>query len=335
MIAVMPASGNILVIRFKSIGDILFTLPAVHRLRDHFPNASLTFLVSRENAPMLEGFREVQTVLALDRAKLRFRTPGAALRELYSVLRSVRRGRFSLTVDLQGYGETAALGWWSGAPQRWGIVYGGGRRWAYTHGVNRVKSLHPAEGNLHLLEQCGIVRGKVRNEFILPDPALEAARQFFGINHLTSDLPTLFIQPFTSSPHKNWPLDRYLALAGHWRQQKRQVVFGGGPGERTALEPARLAGYAVAAGQPLLVAAGLTKLSSLVVGGDTGLLHLAVAMGRRVVMIMKSAQPGKPVPFQHPDWAVTPAGNGNVQDIETGAIIDACEQAFSDRSADL
>jgi ADP-heptose:LPS heptosyltransferase len=44
------------------------------------------------------------------------------------------------------------------------------------------------------------------------------------------------------------------------------------------------------------------KLSSLILGGDyTGALHLAVAMGKRVVMIRDSVAPGSPYPFQHPD----------------------------------
>ena len=67
-----------------------------------------------------------------------------------------------------------------------------------------------------------------------------------------------------------------VALAGYWRARGWQVVFGGGPGDLTALEPARAEGFTVLAGQPRMTAAGLIKLSTVVVGGDTGFLHLAV-----------------------------------------------------------
>jgi heptosyltransferase-1 len=50
---------NILLIRLKSIGDILFTLPAVHALRENFPDAKLHFLVSGEHAPLLRGFPDI------------------------------------------------------------------------------------------------------------------------------------------------------------------------------------------------------------------------------------------------------------------------------------
>ena len=59
---------NILLIRLKAIGDVIFTLPAVSALREHFPAAKITFLTSKENATLLRGFPQVSEVIALDRA---------------------------------------------------------------------------------------------------------------------------------------------------------------------------------------------------------------------------------------------------------------------------
>jgi ADP-heptose:LPS heptosyltransferase len=84
------------------------------------------------------------------------------------------------------------------------------------------------------------------------------------------------------------------------------VIFGGGPSDRDRLKPARAAGFPVAAGQPLLVTGGLMKLSKLIIGGDTGVVHLAVAMGNRVLMLMHRMDSGAPTPFGHDDWAVRP-----------------------------
>jgi ADP-heptose:LPS heptosyltransferase len=323
----MPADPNLLLIRLKSIGDVIFTLPAVHRMRENFPGAKISFLTSRENVPLLEGFREVDEVIMLDRARFESRNPKAILSEAFSLFRRLRRGKFSLVVDFQGYGETAWLAWLSGAPQRWGSVYGPGRRWAYTRGVTRDDRMHHVDRGLFLLQQCGLRPGQMRNDFVLPDHALAEARQFLAGNGLDPDKPMLFIQPLTSSAQKNWPLDRYLVVAEHWRRQGWQVLFGGGPRDQPALEPARQAGFPVSAGVPLLVTGALTKLSTLVLGGDTGVLHLAVASGKRVVMIMKSTSPGSPHPFQHPDWAVTPANSRMVSEIEIDAVVAACTQA--------
>jgi ADP-heptose:LPS heptosyltransferase len=325
----MVRNENILLIRLKSIGDILFLLPAVHRVRENFPGAKITFLTSSENAPLLQGFREVDEVITLDRGRFQSGRPRAILSEAFSLFRRLRRGKFSLVVDFQGYGETAWLAWLSGAPQRWGSVYGPGRRWAYTHGVTRNERIHHVDWYLSLLEQCGLPPGKIVNEFVLPEAALGEAQKFFAAHNLDAARPVLFIQPFTSSPQKNWPLDRYLAVAQHGQQRGIQILFGGGPAERAALEPVVQAGFPVSAGVPFLVTGGLMQLSSLILGGDTGALHLAVAMGKRVVMTRDSIAPGKPFPYQHPDWAVTPMNGRDVSSIETGAVIEECAQTLA------
>jgi ADP-heptose:LPS heptosyltransferase len=326
------ADPHILLMRLKSMGDVLFTLPAVHLLRDSYPRSRITFLVSAENAPLLEGFREVDETLVLDRARYRSGNPLRILTETITLLRRLRRARFSLVVDFQGYGETAWLAKLSGAPQRWASVHSTPRHWAYTRSFPCNYHVHPVEWFLSLLHQCGVPPGTVRNEFALPENALQEARKFFAALNLAPDRPTLFIQPFTSTPSKNWPLDRYCAVACHWREQGRQVLFGGGPADRAALEPARQAGFPASAGVPLLVSAGLARLCSLTLAGDTGLLHLATALGKRVAAMVPSTAPGNKYPFQHPDWAITPAPGTDISTIPTETVMVACERALAETS---
>jgi ADP-heptose:LPS heptosyltransferase len=321
---------RILFIRFKSIGDVIFTLPAVWQVRDSFPGAKIVFMTSRENAGLLRGFSEVDEIIEVDRGVYRQGNPWKILRATAGLIRRLRREKLSLAVDLQGYVETAALTWCSGAPQRWGNVYNKGRRWAYTRAVTRDYGLHPIDWNLFLLRECGLATKAIRNEMILPADVIQSACDFFAANQLLPGRRTLFIQPFTSSPHKNWPMENYLAVARHWRSRGLQVLFGGGPGERTALDPARAAGFPVSAGVPLLVSAGLMKLSTVVLGGDTGMPHLALALGKRVVVIMHSNQPGTCVPFQHADWTVTPAEGQTMAGISSEAVNAACANAFSE-----
>lgn len=314
---------NILLIRLKSIGDILFTLPAVHGVRDNFPNARIHFLVSQEHAPIVRGFTDVDEIIPLDRSIYRSGDLPAAAAAAFNLLVGMRRNHFSQVVDFQGYSETEWLAWWSGAPGRWGNVYNRSRGWLYTRVSQRDPNVHPAEWNLDLLRCSGMAVRRIRNEYHLPDDALAEAGKFFSANRLDVNRPVLFIQPFTSNPQKDWPLENYLAVARHFDSRGVQVIFGGGPGERQRLQPAVAAGFVVAAGTSLLVSAGLAKLSTVVLGADTGLLHFAVAMGKRVVMLMRSNAPGNPHPYQHPDWAVTPSRGGETRGISVEKIVEA------------
>ena len=323
---------NILLIRLKSIGDVVLTLPAVNVIRDNFPSAKVTFLVSKENAPLLAGFREVNEVIPLDRAEFRSGNPLKVIPLLFSLLRRLRTGKFDLVVDFQGFGETAWLARLTGAPRRWGSVYGRGRKWAYTLGVTRDNALHHVERSLAILRAGGLATAKPRNTFDLPPAARAAALDFLQKKHFDPARPILFIQPFTSSQHKNWLLGNYLAVAQCWQAVGGQVVFGGGPGDRARLELALEGRFITAAGVPLLVSGGLMQRSRLVLGGDTGVLHLAVALGRRVVMLMDSTGPGRAFPFQHPDWALTPPAVDSVSAITVSDVMAACERALADPS---
>ncbi len=324
----MNPRETILLIRLTAIGDVVLTLPAVSVLRTNFPSAKISFLTTRENSELLRGFSEVDETIALDRSALRGKNPFRIGGELLRLVRRVRAGNFSLAVDLQGNGESAWLARITGAPERWGVVHKVGRRWAYTQSADRNRELHAAEMQLELLRRCGLKTEAVRNKFVLPADALVAAREFLAAQRFLAEKPLLFVQPFTSSPHKNWPLENYLALARHWQALGWHIVFGGGPADRVALEPARDAGFAVSAGVPLLVTGGLMHLSQLIVGGDTGVLHLAVAQGQRVVMLMNHGRAGRPHPFRHEEWSLLPPEDRNIATITLATVITACEAAL-------
>ena len=327
----MSEVKNILLIRLKSIGDVVLTLPAVHRVRDSFPGARIAYLASRENAALVEMFPDVDEIIPLDRAAMRRFEPRGLWAGTFGLARRLRRARFDLCIDLQGYGETALLSRLSGARQRWGSVYRKSRRWAYTRGVDRDDTLHPADWHLALLNRCGLPGGgAVRNQARVPPGGRETAREFFASQKLDPFKPTLFIQPFTSSSHKDWPLEKHLAVARHWQAVGLQVIFGGGPADRDALEPARQSGFAVSAGVPLATTASLISQVTLVLGPDTGIVHLAVALGRRVVMLIRPNGPGSPLPYQHADWGVQPPAAQAVAAITVEEVLAAMERGLTE-----
>ena len=325
----MGPRQSILLIRLKSIGDILFTLPAVHQVRHGFPDAHITFLVSKEHAPLLSGFRGVDEIKVIDRGAFRNGNLVRMVSHLASLMRDLSRRKFCLAIDFQGYGETALLARWTRATKRCGAVREGIRQWAYTTVLKRDDTVHPADFNLRLVWEAGIKRAPVHNEFVASPEACSEARALLLTSGLDATKPFLCIQPFTSTPEKNWPLEHYVEVARSWKESRLPVIFICGRAEGAALASVHQAGFPVFAGAPLLAAAGLMKASSLVLGGDTGLLHLAVAMRKRVVMLMNYAGPGNSYPFAHQDWAVVPVPGRKVATVSPEQVKLACQAALA------
>ena len=328
----MPEKPAILLIRLKSIGDVVLTLPAVALVRENFPGHRILFLTATENAALVRGFSDVDDVLVLDRQAFREGRWLAGARNILQLVRRTRREGLTHVLDFQGYGETAILTWLTGARNRWGLINRASRRWAFTQPVERNYGIHLADSNLALGLAAGLRPGAICNEFRVPEADVRAARGFFESVKLEPGRPTLFIQPFTSSPQKNWPLERYLQLAELWRVRGRQVIFGGGPREAELLAGARAAGFAVSAGASLLTTAGLIQLAQVTVGGVTGLLHLGVAMGRRVVMVSGNTAYEMGFPYQHRDWMIGPS-DAPIAAIELATVVAACEAALAEVGA--
>lgn len=307
---------RILVIRWKSIGDIVFTLPAVNRLRDNFPHAEITFLVSRENAFILQGFTAVDQVWTIDRAAVRSRRFLHGALAWTDRLLQIRSHRFDLVVDLQGYGETALICRWSGAPIRCGYDSRRLRSRAFTHTATPSRDLHPAQQHLELVTLPGLNPTPPRYQFHLGEPASANALAFLHQRGIDPDRPLACLHPFTSRAKKNWPLDRFLELARALQAEHVQILFGGGPADRTALLAAGVPPTQIIDTDPITYIALLRK-ARVVIGGDTGFLHLADAAGTDVILLGRA---GLNPPFRNPAYSLL-APDGHVASIPLDRVL--------------
>jgi ADP-heptose:LPS heptosyltransferase len=199
-------------------------------------------------------------------------------------------------------------------------VHRSSRAWAYTRAVPRDEKAHPVDALLRCLAECGLQTSPVENVMELPSEKKIAAERLFREFGLKPDRPTVFIQPFTSSPQKDWPLEKWLALGRRLRGSEIQLLFGGGPADRARLGSVVSENFPVAAGTDLLTSICLAARCSLVIGADTGLLHLANAAGCRVILMKH--QTAKECPYSHPDWVVTPRQPGvPVAEIELETVL--------------
>lgn len=319
----MKKYRNILVIRLAGMGDIIFTLPAIQMLRDNLPDCRLTYLTTKNFADLLQGFPRIDQVLTIDRALYHRKILAEMWGSTRQLIGQLRNNRFDLVIDFQGFNDTAILAWLSGSAERWGFLRKAKRQPLYTFGYQKPPDILQIDWNREMLKAGGMVATPVKNEFMLPSQALQSAEKLLAEWQLQSSKPTLFIQPFTNFDSKNWPLERYLQLADYWSDRGVQIIFGGGPNDVAKLKEATIK-YPFSAGKAdLLTTAALTKFATLTLGGDTGLLHLAVALGKQVLMLMGPTRPEDFAPYNHPEWVIRPQNSIDITQIDLETVLQA------------
>jgi ADP-heptose:LPS heptosyltransferase len=323
--------AKILVIRWKCIGDVVFALPAVNLLRDSLPNSHLTFWVSKENAFVTRLFDAIDDHWTLDRGALRTRRWPSGIAQLLKLLIKVRSERFDAVVDLQGYGETSLIVGWSGAKHRWASLQGGLRRHAYTHVEPASSHHHPAEQHLKLLHSVGFAPGRVRNHCQSTSQDLAKASEFLFNRGIRSDQLLIYVQPLTSSPARNWPLDRYKAIMLNLEKCGCRVLVGGGPADMDKYRSAGIPARNLTNKLDRTTDIALLQMAHLVIGGDTGFVHLALAMGTRVLVLRPPH--GLP-PFQRPDWAIVSPGP-QIESLDISTVEMQVDRAIKDLTSNL
>jgi ADP-heptose:LPS heptosyltransferase len=326
---------NILMIRRGAIGDIIFTLPAYHMLKANFPNSKISFLVKDSYSQVLKGFPGLDEVLVIRKEDLSSRNILRLWKMSSELFHSVRSRNFQLAIDFVGHGEHALLLWLSNVRHRWGSIKTSKpvRQLFYTnYFIRNLNNVHIADQHRQLLEKGGLAPFPVNNQYAIPKENAAKAKALYNRWGLSHQKPTLFIQPFTGDgvPGKIWPLDRYVMIADYWQERGFQVLFGGGPSDRDKLN-AVANRFPVAAGQAdFVTSVALTALSSIVLGGDTGLLHAAAAAGKRTVMLVGPTNLFRAGPYGHPEWAVSPPQGALIEDISVKQVLERTGAAISE-----
>ncbi len=293
------------------MGDVIHTLPAVQALRDAFPHAMIGWLIEERWADLLcapgtprRGTRSpqrplvdwVHTVSLVGWRKSLFALP--TIEKIARVWNDVRSVRYDVAVDLQGAIRSAVLARWSGAP----VIYGSAQPretpaslW-YTHPVIP-RGVHVIEQNLSIAEEV------VGRQLAAPKVRLPEDRE--AESRLIEQFPALvkgnfaIVNPGAGWGAKRWPAERYGLVARALADCGVQSVVNYGPGEEDLARDADAAsgGTAKAVRCSISELISLTHRAKLFIGGDTGPLHLAAALGVPVVAIFGPTDPARNGPY--------------------------------------
>ncbi|HUL91791.1 MAG TPA: lipopolysaccharide heptosyltransferase II [Burkholderiales bacterium] len=282
---------KILIVAPNWIGDALLAQPLFARLRRKYPGASVDALAPPWTAPVLRRMPEIAEVIDAP-----FGHGELKLGTRWNLARSLRARAYDEAIVLPNTLKSALIPLFAGIPVRTGFT--GELR----HGLlNRVHRLDPkalplmAERYAQLAENPGESPERPLAEVGLRVDQENLAEALARLGLSRAKPVVAFCPGAEYGPAKRWPAPYFAELAAKLAAQGRAVwLFGSGKDADIGEEIARLSNGAavdLCGKTDLASAIDLLSLAEIVVSNDSGLMHVAAAVGRPVVALYGSSSP--------------------------------------------
>ncbi|MFK3649968.1 glycosyltransferase family 9 protein [Lysobacter enzymogenes] len=291
---------NLCLLRLSALGDVTHVVPLVRTLRRARPQARIAWIIGKGERRLLEGLDGVEFV-EYDK-----KSGWAGMRALRRVLRERGLiggdGRFDALLQMQVAARANLLSAFVPATRRIG------------YDRSRSKDLHglfvneriPDRPGIHVLDAIGSFcepLGLRQTEVVWDLPVPDDAREWARAQWPQDETPTLLISPCSSHTLRNWRPERYAAVADHAAAHGWRVVMCGG---RSQLERDTTDAIVAAMAHPALDLVGkdtLKQLPALLERGqllmtpDSGPMHIANAMGTKVLGLHAASNPARSGPY--------------------------------------
>ncbi|HET6435644.1 MAG TPA: glycosyltransferase family 9 protein [Xanthomonadaceae bacterium] len=296
-----PASPRSLcLLRLSALGDVTHVVPLVRTLRRAWPDVALTWLIGKGEHRLLEGLEGVRFVEYDKRSGL-------------AGMRAVRRGfageRFDVLLQMQVAARANLLS--AFVPARRRIGYDRARA-KDLHGLFVNERIADRPG-IHVLDAIGSFcepLGLRQDEVVWDLPVPAEAHAWARAQWPDDGAPALLVSPCSSHVLRNWRAERYAAVADHAATRGWRVVLCGG---RSALERETADAILAAMRAPALDLVGKDTLkqlpallarAALVMTPDSGPMHIANAMGAKVLGLHAASNPARSGPYSDRRYVV-------------------------------
>ena len=291
---------SICLLRLSALGDATHVVPLVRTLHRAWPGAALTWVIGKGEFKLLEGLDGVDFIV-YDK-----QTGFAGMRALR---RQLGGTRFDALLQMQVAARANLLSAFIPADRRIG------------YDRSRSKDLHglfvneriPDRPSMHVLdaigsfcEPLGLEQDSVAWDLPVPDEARAWARAQWP----DDGQPTLMISPCSSHARRNWRAERHAAVADHAAARGWRIVLCGG---RSELERHTADAILAAMQSPALDLVGkdtlkqlpaLLERADLVMTPDSGPMHIANAMGSKVLGLHAASNPARSGPYSDRRYCV-------------------------------
>jgi lipopolysaccharide heptosyltransferase II len=297
MLNVREPYRNILVMKPGAVGDLLQMTPVIRALKQYSPGAVITILVGSEaTASLFRNNPRVSQTIVFDRSGLH-RSISAQC-ELWLMLHS---RRYDLVLNFQRSNLKA-----------WFLASAAFPCRVLVYHKAKDRTVHAVVNYLETLAPLGISPTDTGLELILDDASRAYARELFSSRGLEG-APVVALNPGATHAVNRWPEARFAELADMIAGKLAgKVVIVGGPDDIPLAEEIRTLSrtkpFSLAGRTSLLQLGAVLEKCSVLVSGDTGPLHLATAVGTKVVALFGAADPARTGPVGNGHRVIQAAG---------------------------
>jgi heptosyltransferase I len=283
-------------VKLSSLGDVVHALPAAHAIRAWWPRAELTWVVERREEAILGGNPDLTHVVPVDTRLWRreFKRPSGApavIGKVRGLVRQLAAGRFDAAVDLQGLWKSGVITRFTRAPLRVGLAAGLCRERANAWFTNR--HVTPPREGAHVVDRyLAIVAALGIDLAAVGPPAFPVARdaeaetrmaRWLEEEGIKTTTPLVLLNPGSGGDHKRWAVEAFRRLGEELAVRlSARVAITWGPGEEPlarAIAHGMRTGALVPPATTIIEMIALFRRATLVVGGDTGPVHVAAVLG--------------------------------------------------------
>ena len=288
------------------IGDVLFTTPLIHTLKDAFPRSKLGFLCNKRTASLLRNNPFINEIFIYERddfKRLLSVSKLEWLKEFSSFIRQIKKARFNLAIDLSLSSNFGFFLWLAGIKKK--VGYNHKNRGFYL--TNSVKlsgyeDKHVVEYYNSLLGFIGIEPKYQNLELYLSDEDKQYAESIFKEYRINGSSQVIALSAGGGASWgieaeiKRWPKEKFASLVNKIIEKyKLTVIIVGDLKERDLLlniETGHQNKVINLAGKTTLAqSAAIINRADLFIGNDGGLLHIAVAQSKKTISFFGPVDP--------------------------------------------
>jgi len=278
----------VLAIRPSSLGDIVHALAIVADIRTHHPGLAIDWVAEEAFLPLVAMDPGVRRVIPIAFRRWRHHPLATATwREWAAFRRDLRQERYAAVLDLQEQVKGALI-----ATMAIGVRHGPDRASIREPMATLAHDAHHAIDPRHLIDRCRQLAAAALGHRVEGPPRYGLAPP--PADAIAPGRPYVVFVHATSRADKRWPEARWRELIPSFARDGCAVLLPWGNADERARSVALAQGEPAASVLPqqsLPALAGLLARAELVVGVDTGLVHLAAALGTPTVALFTATDP--------------------------------------------